>query len=72
MNFFKLIFGHTLQHVNFPRPGMEPMLPALEAQSLNRWTTREILLNEFITNSVDLNTHIRLTQTSELIHAHIF
>ena len=25
-----------------PRPGTEPMPPALEAQSLNPWTTREV------------------------------
>ena len=25
------------------RPGIEAMLPAVEAQSLNHWTTREIL-----------------------------
>ena len=24
-----------------PRPGIEPVLPAAEAQSPNRWTTRE-------------------------------
>ena len=26
-----------------PRPGIEPVPPAVEAQSLNHWTTREIL-----------------------------
>ena len=25
-----------------PRPGMEPVPPAVEAQSLNHWTTREV------------------------------
>ena len=25
-----------------PRPGIEPMPPALGAQSLNHWTTREV------------------------------
>ena len=25
-----------------PRPGIEPELPALEKQSLNHWTTREV------------------------------
>ena len=25
-----------------PRPGIEPMPPAVEAQSLNHWTTREV------------------------------
>ena len=27
-----------------PRPGMEPVAPVLGAQSLNHWTTREVLL----------------------------
>ena len=26
-----------------PQSGVEPVLPALEAQSLNHWTTREVL-----------------------------
>ena len=30
-----------------PRPRMAPMPPALEAQSLNHWTTREILVSVF-------------------------
>ena len=25
-----------------PQPGIEPVPPALEAQSLNHWTTREV------------------------------
>ena len=25
-----------------PRPGIEPVSPAVEAQSLNHWTTREV------------------------------
>lgn len=32
----------------------------------------EYLLDEFITSSVDLNSHIRLTQASKLIHIDIF
>ena len=27
---------------NFPQQGIEPLSPALEAQSLNHWTTREV------------------------------
>ena len=26
-----------------PQPGIEPMPPAVEVQSLNHWTTREVL-----------------------------
>ena len=35
-------FVLTTQHVELPQPGIEPMPPALEAQSLNHWTTREL------------------------------
>ena len=36
-------FDHTEQHVELPWPGIEPMSPAAEAQSLNHWTTKETL-----------------------------
>ena len=41
--FFFLIFWpcHAAPGILVPQPGMEPMAPALEVQSLNRWTTRE-------------------------------
>ena len=35
-------FGCTLRHVELPRPGIEPAAPAVEAGSLNHWTTREV------------------------------
>ena len=37
----------ALQHCRIlvPRPGIEPMSPAMEAQSLKCWTTREVLLS---------------------------
>ena len=40
---FLKIFGHTVQHVGVlvPWPGIEPAPHALEAQSLNHWTTRQ-------------------------------
>ena len=28
-------------------PGIDPMLPAVEAQSLNLWTTREVPMGNF-------------------------
>ena len=45
---FFLIFiwgGHTTWHYGIlvPQPLIEPMLPAVEAQSLNHWTSREVL-----------------------------
>ena len=36
-------FDHTEQHVELPWPGIEPMSPAAEAQSLNHWTTKKTL-----------------------------
>ena len=33
---------HVACGILFPRPGIEPVPPAVEAQSLNHWTTREV------------------------------
>ena len=30
-----------------PQPGMEPVIPAWEMQSLNHWTTREVPKSKF-------------------------
>ena len=39
MGFFGLkVFGNSV-----PQPRIEPALPALKAQILNHWTTREVL-----------------------------
>ena len=39
------LFGLTALEVGgSPHPGTEPVLPAVEAQSLNHWTTREVPL----------------------------
>ena len=32
----------TAWEILVPQPGVEPAPPALEAQSLNHWTTREV------------------------------
>ena len=34
--------GHAACGVLVPQPGIEPAPPALEAQSFNHWTTREV------------------------------
>ena len=34
--------GHA-RGISVPQLGMEPMLPAVEVQSLNPWTTKEVL-----------------------------
>ena len=38
----KFFLGHTVRYVELPQPGIEPVPPAVEAQSLNHWTTREV------------------------------
>ena len=35
-----------------PRPGIEPVPPAVEAQSLNRWTSREVPFFDFFRHSL--------------------
>ena len=32
-----------------PQPGMEPVLPAVEAQSPNHWTAREFPIDQILT-----------------------
>ena len=32
-----------MQHAELPCPGIEPMAPTLEGQSLYHWTTTEVL-----------------------------
>ena len=43
-NNFIHLFGRTAPACGIlvPRPGIEPTPPALEAQSLNHWTAREV------------------------------
>ena len=36
------LFGRTARHAELPQPGIEPVSPAVEAQSLNHRTTREV------------------------------
>ena len=35
-------FGHEVCRILAPQPGMQMMPPAVEAWSLNHWTTREV------------------------------
>ena len=39
---FFFFFGCTSKHEELPQPGIEPVPPAVEVQSLNHWTTREV------------------------------
>ena len=36
------LLGHTTQHTKLPQPGIKPAPSAVEAWSLNHWTTREV------------------------------
>ena len=41
--FFFPFFYHTMgMGILIPQPGMEPVIPAWEMQTLNHWTTREV------------------------------
>ena len=53
--FFFFFFGCTMWHVELPWPGIEPTPPAVEAQSLNHWTTWEALMGSFYNKQVDEN-----------------
>ena len=39
---FFFFFGHGACRILVPQPGIRPMPPAVEAQSLSHWTTREV------------------------------
>ena len=41
-------FFHKTCYILLPQLGIEPMPPAVEAQSLNHWTTREVPRTDFI------------------------
>ena len=46
---YLFIFGHTAQtcKILIPPPGVESMLPVIEGQILNHWTTRAVPLLKF-------------------------
>ena len=54
--FFCFLFlGHALCAacgILVPRPGVKPASPAVEARSLNHWTTREVPRSQFLSWSV--------------------
>ena len=41
--FIYFLTHHAVYRILVPRPGMEPMPPAVEAQILNHWAAREVL-----------------------------
>ena len=52
-----IIFGHIACGILVPQPEIEPETPALKAQSLNRWTTREVQFSGFFLNIRYLTGH---------------
>ena len=46
-SFFFFWPHHTACRILVPQPGIEPVPPALEMQSLNHWTTREVPVQFF-------------------------
>ena len=40
--FCLFVFGHMACRTLVPQPGIEPTSPAVEAQSPNHWTTRDV------------------------------
>ena len=45
---FIYFLPHSTVYGDLPGPGIEPKSPAVEAQCLNHWTTREVLgINTF-------------------------
>ena len=63
--FFLWVFRpcRTASGMFFPRPGIEPMTPEVEARSLNHWTTREFPTRTFRGNVALLTPWL---QTSSL------
>ena len=54
LNRYQFCFGLTgLQHLSFPRAGIEPGPSAMKVQTPNPWTTREFLIKNFFSNGQD-------------------
>ena len=45
--FFVWLHGEAYR-ILVPRPGIKPTAPAVEAQSLNHWTTKEVIYYTFL------------------------
>ena len=64
--FYLFIFCHTIQHAGIlvPRPGIEPLPPAVEAWSPNHWITREVPLQDILKHSwIQVIHHLSLCPT---------
>ena len=49
INLFIYLFGRNPRHLELPGPGIKPECPAVEAWSLNHWTTKEVLRTNLLT-----------------------
>ena len=66
------IFGHTGWHVEIlvPRPRIEPAPPALEVQSLNHWTAREVRTTDLLTKETERQTFFSTESCSRSSYEH--
>ena len=53
--FYRGFFGHEACGILAPGPGIKPVPPALEVQSLNHWTSREVPSSIFFNDSKKWN-----------------
>ena len=54
------LFLYTTQHAELPQPGIKPMPPAVEVQSLTHQTIGEVLIPQFIHSIIDGRLHFWL------------
>ena len=59
--FIYLFSHHMACGILFPQPGIKPVPPAVEGQSLNHWTTRDFPLKFFVCLFVCLFFEVSLT-----------
>ena len=57
----------TTCRILVPRPEMEPMHPAVEAQILNHWTAREVLYNNAFNPDKNSKRKLRHREVKELL-----
>ena len=56
-----------------PQPGIEPLLPAVEAQSFNHWTAREVPIQQILYVTLTMYcSHIMVTVEVHRDKAEVF
>ena len=66
--FFVCFFGRATWHAEFLRAGIKLMPPEQEGQSLNQWTTRDILLIHILFLSYSFSHIKKKNQTLRVIY----